>query len=183
MTNKQTLAENNRRLTRLYHQKSDWLIAAAYNIAGDRESAKDLVAELYLYLSEKINPKIWYGADDFNMLYLYSFIKSRYINSLKRNAKLRPLSNEWDTKDTEYDTDRDMNIQKVYDEVVSEIDELQKTKLWPAAKLAEIYFFTPDMTLERLSKEIGISKSTSFLNVRKIKQHFRSSKKNPFIDD
>ena len=181
MAKEAIVEENNRRLTLLYNKKSDWLIAAAYNIAGDRESAKDLVAELYLYLSEKINPKIWYGADDFNMLYLYSFLKSRWINSLKKDAKLRTLEEDWDTKDTEYDTDRDINIQKVFDEVVSEITELQKTRLWPAAKLAEIYFFTPDMTLDRLGKEIGISKSTSFLNIRKIKQHFRKTKTNPFI--
>jgi len=52
--------------------------------------------------------------------------------------------------------------------------------MWGSARLAELYLFNDEMTLDKLSKEIGISKSTSFLNVRKIKQHIRNIKVNPF---
>ena len=52
--------------------------------------------------------------------------------------------------------------------------------MWSSARLAELYFFQPDMTLDKLSKDIGISKSTSFLNIKKIKQHIRLTKENPF---
>jgi len=45
-----------------------------------------------------------------------------------------------------------------------------------------MYHFS-DMTLETLSKEIGISKSTSFINVKKIKNHLKEKIDNPFTPD
>lgn len=183
MSAEEIIAENNRRLTILFRDKNDWLIAAAYNITKDRENARDIVSELYLYLTERGNPKIWFGTDGFNMLYLYSFLKSRWINQIKRDCKIKSLPEDWDCEDRPYDEEGDINVQRVFQEVVDEIEELQKTRMWASAKLAQIYFFTPDMTLDRLSKEIGISKSTSFLNIRKIKQHFRKGKDNPFRQD
>lgn len=175
--------ENMRRLDILFRQKNDWLMSAAYNVTKNREKGKELVAELYSYIAEKGNPNIWYGADEFNMLYLHSFLKTRWINQIKAGKKWESLPEDWDGVDSEYDEDADNRVQKVYDEVVEEIHQLQKTKMWSSARLAELYYFTPDMTLERLSKEIGISKSTSFLNVRKIRKHIQLSKKNPFRND
>ena len=89
-------------------------------------------------------------------------------------------SEKWDKIDEVYDEDLDIRMQQSYDEIVTEINELQKTRMWSSARLAELYFFTPDMTLDKLSKDIGISKSTSFLNIKKIKQHIKLTKKNPF---
>jgi DNA-binding transcriptional regulator GbsR (MarR family) len=93
---------------------------------------------------------------------------------------LETISDTYDEVDTEYDEELDRNIQQTYDEVVKEIQQLQRTKMWSSAKLAELYFFDDTMTLDRLSKEIGISKSTSFLNVKKVKQHIKNTKQNPF---
>ena len=172
--------ENCRRLDILFRQKNDWLMSAAYNITKNRESAKELVAELYSYIAERGNPNIWYGRDEFNMVYLHSFLKTRFINQIKAGQKNVPLSEEWDDVDTPYNEELDTKIQTVYEAVVEEIMELQKTKMWSSARLAELYYFTPDMTLERLSKEIGISKSTSFLNVKKVKKHLKETIPNPF---
>lgn len=175
--------ENCRRLDILYRQKNDWLMSAAYNVTKNREIAKELVAELYTYIAEKGNPNIWYGADEYNMVYLHSFLKTRFINYIKGANKCESLDEDWDTTDTPYDEDMDRRVQETYDSVVDEIMELQKTKMWSSARLAELYYLTPGMTLDRLSKEIGISKSTSFLNVRKIKKHIRLTKQNPFRSD
>jgi hypothetical protein len=114
------------------------------------------------------------------MMYLYSFLKTRWINQIKQRDKNVRLSDNWDAVDTEYDEELDRRIQKSYDDVVCEIQQLQRTKMWSSARLAELYFFTPEMTLDKLSKDIGISKSTSFLNIKKIKQHIRLTKDNPF---
>lgn len=175
--------ENNRRLDILYREKNDWLMASAYNITKDRDAASELVAELYLYVAEKGNPSIWWGTDEYNMMYLYSFLKTRWINAVKQNGKHQSLPDSWDDVDTPYNEELDRKIQKSYDEIVEEIQQLQKTKMWGSAKLAELYFFTPDMTFEKLSKDIGISKSTSFLNIRKVKRHIRLTKENPFRSD
>ena len=173
--------ENNRRLDILYRVKNDWLMSAAYNITKNREMAKELVAELYSYIAERGNPNIWYGIDDFNMMYLHSFLRTRHINMIKSNGKIQSLPDWHDEVEEEYNEEADIRIQKCYDDVVSEIQQLQRTKMWSSARLAELYFFSGDkMTLDKLSKDIGISKSTSFLNVKKIKQHIRLTKKNPF---
>ena len=52
--------ENTRRLDILYRKKNDWLMSAAYNLTKNRELAKELVAELYLYIAERGNPNIWW---------------------------------------------------------------------------------------------------------------------------
>jgi DNA-directed RNA polymerase specialized sigma24 family protein len=172
--------ENNRRLDILFRKKNDWLMAASYNITKDREAAEELVAELYSYIAERGNPNIWWGTDEYNMMYLHAFLKTRWINQIKQRDKNVRLSDSWDTVDEEYNVELDIKMQESYDAIVTEINELQRTKMWSSARLAELYFFTPDMTLDKLSKDIGISKSTSFLNIKKIKQHIRLTKDNPF---
>ena len=180
LTLQQILKENNRRLDLLCKTKHTWLLKAAYNITKNADVSDDLVSELYLYIAERGNQNIWYGKDEFNMMYLHSYLRTRWINLIKKASKTERISDDWDTIDEDYDIDLDERIQSTYDEVVDEIKELQKTKMWGSARLAELYLFNDDMTLDKLSKEIGISKSTSFLNVRKIKQHIRNTKANPF---
>ena len=180
MTALEIQKENNRRLDILFRQKNDWLMASSYNITKDREAAEELVAELYSYIAERGNPNIWWGKDEYNMMYLHAFLKTRWINQIKQRDKNVQLPEKWDKVDEEYNEELDIKMQQSYDDIVNEINELQRTKMWSSAKLAELYFFTPDMTLDKLSKNIGISKSTSFLNIRKIKQHIRLTKKNPF---
>lgn len=180
LTLQQILKENNRRLDLLCKTKHTWLLKAAYNITKNADVSDDLVSELYLYIAERGNQNIWYGKDEFNMMYLHSYLRTRWINLIKKASKTERISDDWDTVDDEYDIELDIRIQSTYDEIVDEIQQLQKTKMWGSARLAELYLFNDDMTLDKLSKEIGISKSTSFLNVRKIKQHLRAVKENPF---
>ena len=172
--------ENNRRLDILARTKHIWLLKSAYNFSKSRETARELVGELYLYIAERGNPNIWWGDDGFNMMYLHSFLKSRWINYIKAQNKLETISDTYDEVDTEYNEELDRCIQTTYDEIVDEIQQLQKTKMWSSARLAELYLFDDTMTLDKLSKVIGISKSTSYLNVRKVKQHIKATKKNPF---
>ena len=172
--------ENNRRLDILARTKHVWLLKSAYNFSKSRETARELVGELYLYIAERGNPNIWWGEDGFNMMYLHSFLKSRWINYIKAQNKLETISDTYDEVDTEYNEELDRCIQTTYDEIVDEIQQLQKTKMWSSARLAELYLFDDTMTLDKLSKVIGISKSTSYLNVRKVKQHIKTTKKNPF---
>lgn len=90
----------------------------------------------------------------------------------RENKKVYPQ--KWrDVEDTPYDIESDINQQKLYEDVKKEIDRLQKTNMWSSAKIYELYAFG-DKTMEELSKEIGISKSTTFLNVKKVKQHLNN---------
>jgi DNA-directed RNA polymerase specialized sigma subunit len=51
--------------------------------------------------------------------------------------------------------------------------------MWTSARLAELYLYS-DKTLEGVSKDIGVSKSTSYLHVKRIKKHLKEKIQNPF---
>ena len=170
--------EVNRRLDTLYKKHNDWLIAVAMNKTKDITLAKDLVQELYLYLGEKQNPKIFYR-DSFNLLYCHNFIGSRYINWVKRENKNVYPSRWKDKEDKPYDKEYDKKLEVAYDTIKEELDKLKHTKLWPSAKLYELYAFA-DITLDELAKKIGISTSTTFLRVKEIKLYLKQKIDNPF---
>ena len=106
--------ENTKRLEVLYRESHQWLLAATFNIVKDREVAEDLVGELYVYLGERVNPALWWG-NSFNVMYAYAFIKSRFLNKVKRDKKIQYQANtESDAPDNEYDIDSDERIDKAY---------------------------------------------------------------------
>jgi DNA-directed RNA polymerase specialized sigma24 family protein len=173
--------ENTKRLEVLYRESHKWLLAAKFNIVKDKDVAEDLVGELYLYLGERINPSLWWG-QSFNVMYCYAFLKSRFLNKVKRDKKIQyQAQTESDQLDDEYDIDTDEKIDKAYNEVIDELKNMERTKLWPASKLAQLYFFSEEkMTLEKLSAEIKICKSTSFTQIKRAKKHLRETIDNPF---
>lgn len=173
-------SENTIRLEVLYKQHNKWLLAVAFNISKNKDIAEELVSELYLYLGEKCNPQLYY-LNSFNLMYCHSFIKSRFLNRIKvdkRNIELNPY---YDTVEEEYDIDTDEKLEKAYDGVIDELKRLEKQpKIWASSKIYQMYAFDKEMTYERLSEEIGISKSTAYLNCKKIKKHLKENLKNPF---
>ena len=113
--------ENTKRLEVLYKESHKWLLAATFNIVKDKDVAEDLVGELYVYLGERVNPALWWG-QSFNVMYCYSFLKSRFLNKVKRDKKIQYQANtESDTPDDEYDIDSDEKIDKAYNEVIEEL--------------------------------------------------------------
>jgi DNA-directed RNA polymerase specialized sigma24 family protein len=168
--------DNSKRVEVLHRKHRTWLEKVAWNITKDKSEGDDLISELYMYLLEKGSDSIYYE-DSFNLMYCHSFIKTRWINRTK--IKGRYQYKDIEKEDEPYDLDEDLRIQRSYDELVSIMKELESTKMWSSAKLASMYFFS-DLTLAALSKEIGISKGTSFLNVKKIKLYLREHLENPF---
>ena len=78
--------EVHERLGVLYNNHHQWLTAVAYNKSKDKQLSQDLVQDLYVYLAEKQNPKVFFN-DSFNLLYCYNFLSSRFINYIKRKNK------------------------------------------------------------------------------------------------
>ena len=176
-----SLEETKERLGVLFEKHHNWLMAVAFNQAKNLQVGEDLVGELYLYLGEKNNHKLYYR-DSYNLLYCHNFISSRYINYIKRQNRSSYIEDTYDREDTPYDTAWDLKLQKAYDTIKKELDDLSKTRNWSSAKLYELYAFS-DVTMEELSNNIGISKSTVFLNIKKIKQHLKEKIDNPFKDE
>ena len=173
--------ECNKRLEVLYKKHHKWLGAVAFNISQNQETTEELVSELYLYLGEKCNEKLFY-LDSFNLQYCRQFILSRFINGIKRDNKKKRLSDDYDEIDTEYDYEKDMKIDKADDEVREELNNMKKRKGFASAMIYEHYWFS-DKTLDEVSKDIRISKSTVFLAVKKTKKHLKNNIQNPFENE
>ena len=174
--------ENKERLDYLYRHSHKWLIGSAFKVCKNLDTANELVADLYLYLSERINPALWYDEGDiksFNLQYCRKFLVTRNLNRIKRDGKTDSLYDNPDEIDTQYDYESDERIEKAHSDVINELKRLERTRLWAPAKLAGLYFFE-DYTLDGLAKEIKISKSATFLNIKKIKTHLKNKIDNPF---
>jgi len=170
--------ENIKRLDYLYRHHHKWLIAVAMKICKDIDIADDLVQELYLYLSERNDEALYYN-ESFNLQYCRAFIHSRFFNLTKVNGRNTQISDEFDLEDIPYDTDYDKRLENSYKQVIDEISQMKKEPHWSSAMLFELYWFS-DKTFEELSKEIGISKSTAFLNTKKVKNILKDKVDNPF---
>jgi DNA-directed RNA polymerase specialized sigma subunit len=63
-----------------------------------------------------------------------------------------------------------------------ELESMKKRKGWSSAVIYSHYWMS-DKTLDEVSKDIRISKSTVFLAVKKVKKHLKNNIQNPFNND
>jgi RNA polymerase sigma factor (sigma-70 family) len=175
--------ECERRLVGLFNESNGWLISSAKKITKNKEEAEDLVQELFIYLHEKCNPKLFWGENTYNLFYCNKFLHSRFMNKTKKLNRTTYVEEIWDTEiDVPYDVEKDLAMQKAYDDVISELKQLERTKMWASSKIFNLYWCS-DKTLDKLAKEIGISKSTTFLAVKKVRVYLREVIENPFNEN
>jgi RNA polymerase sigma factor (sigma-70 family) len=154
----------------------------ARNVTKDKDNAEDLVQDLYIYLAEKCNPAIFWG-NSYNIMYCQQFLKHRWINKTKKNSKMIYKEEIYsDEVDIPYNEDKDVEMQKAFDNVMTELKHLETTKMWPQSKIFQLYWMS-DKTLDEVAKDIKISKSTTFLAVKKIRQHLKEVINNPYDEN
>ncbi len=73
-------------------------------------------------------------------------------------------------------------VAESFDLVQEELQRLTTTRDWPKVKLFQLYYDSDDTMLE-VANKIGICKSTMFMNLKKIRQHLKTTCPNPFIAD
>lgn len=172
--------ECERRLTNLFNESHSWLIQAANKITKNKSTSEDVVMELYEYLHKKQNVKLFWGPNSYNLKYCNKFIRHRFINKTKKLNRTTYVEDVIDNEvDIPYDVERDLAIQKAHEEVLSELKKLEITKMWPSARIFELYWMSSD-TLDDVSNKIGISKSTTFLAVKKVRKYLKEVLDNPF---
>ena len=169
-----------RRLSNLYEQSHPLLVKIALKITKQRETAEDVVMELYEYLHKKQNIKLFWGPDSYNIKYCCKFIRHRFLNKTKKLNRITLMEELPDDMiDIPYDYDNDISIQRAHELVLEELRNLEATKLWASSRIFELYWMTPD-TLDEVSDKIGISKSTTFLAVKKVRKYLEQVIENPF---
>jgi RNA polymerase sigma factor (sigma-70 family) len=175
--------ECERRLVGLYNESNNWLISSAKKITKNREEAEDLVQELYEYLHLKCNSKLFWGDGTYNLFYCNKFLHSRFMNKTKKLNRVKLMGDytAWEEQDEIiYDEERDLQIQRAHDQVLEELKELEKTKMWASSKIFQLYWMS-DKTLDTVAKDIGISKSTTFLAVKRIRKYLEQVIDNPYV--
>jgi len=167
-------------LDTLYRESHEWLLKAAYNICKSKEESEELVSDLYVYLAKECRPKLFWG-NSYNLMYCHKFLKHRWFNRAEKLNRYSYTENIMimDKETEEYDEAKDRAIMEAYEGVISELKNLSVTKQWPAARLYELYWMSSD-TLNEVAKKIGISKSTTFLAIKKIRKHMQGVINNPF---
>jgi RNA polymerase sigma factor (sigma-70 family) len=172
--------ECDRRLTNLYNESYKWLVSEAKKITKSREESEDLVSELFEYLHTKCNPKIFWGDDSYNLFYCNKFLHSRFMNKVKKLNRTTLVEVMPDREeDMEYDTEYDIRLQQAHEEVIRELKKLEVTRMWPQGKIFTLYWMS-DKTLDEVAKDIKISKSTTFLAVKKVRKYLEQVIDNPF---
>ncbi len=175
-------SECNRRLENFYKDSNVWLSQVAFNITKHKEESNDLVADLWEYLIKKCHPKL-YWKDSYNRMYAMAFLKHRWINKTKKLNRVKYVGEiVHDDPFEEYDYDLDTGIVKAHEDVLRELKRLERTKMWTSAKLYSLYWIENDDTLQELADKIGISKSTCFIAIKKIRKHLKEVIDNPFTD-
>jgi hypothetical protein len=172
--------ECERRLINFYNQSYSTLIQIANKVTKHKESSEDIVMELMEYLHKQQNPKLWWGKDSYNIMYASKFIKHRYLNKTKKLNRISYVEELYsDEIDIPYDEERDILIERIHNEVLDELKRLETTKMWPQTKIFSLYWMSED-TLDEVARKIGISKSTTFLAVKKIRKYLEGVIQNPF---
>ena len=176
--------ECERRLVGLHSESYSWLVRAAKKITKNHEEAEDLVSELYEYLHIKCNPKLFYGENTYNLYYCNKFLHSRFMNKVKKLNRVSLIGDYTALEqqdEIEYDVDKDIQLETAHREVIEELNRLQITKMWPQARIFELYWMSDD-TLDEVARKTKISKSTVFLAVKKVRRYLKDVVDNPFKD-
>ena len=116
-------------------------------------------------------------------MYCYRFLQTRWVNKINKKNKLKidELTYRMDIEDEIYPMEQDQKIMETFDEVQKELERLTKTRMWPKAKLFQLYYENENTMIE-IAEKIGISKSTTFISIKKIREHLKQQIQNPFID-
>lgn len=174
------MSENNRRLEVLYRKHNEWLRAVCFNICKDADMVDELVSELYLYLAEHGEERLYYKDGGFNLGYCNSFLKSRFLNKIKVQNRYSDVEIDDDVLNPSSNELYDESIDNTYNDIKTFLKSKQTSDNWVSAKIAELYYFGKGFTIEGLAEEIGVSKSTVFLHIKKMKLEIRDNIDNPF---
>lgn len=172
--------ENTQRVEILYNKHNNWLHQVAMNICHNDDESNDMLQDLYLYLMEKGNEKLWFN-DSFNLKYCYLFIKSRFTNKFNysNSYKLVDIPTNFDVEDEEYN----YLIDSTYDKLKDKLKKYSQQKQWTASRIFELVYLDGEKkkSYKEVAEELDLSVSTIVGKVNIAKEKLSKDLENPFI--
>jgi len=152
-----------------YHKHNTWLYQVSYNFTSDKDSAEELVQELYLKMMEiKDINKIMFK-EDVNLFYLYKMLRSIYLNGIKRSKPSLPLDDEiYELPADSYDYGAD----NAFEQMVQLTNEALDTEYWFGKELLRVYI-EENHSIQSLHNATGISNSTIWTQLQKTKKYVK----------
>ena len=148
-------------LENIFKKHKDW-VDIVQTFGCNRETAEDLVQEMYIKIQLKINEglDISFGDDDINHIYVFKTLRSLFLD-LKRKEKNIYLESEDLLEDFESDFSLN-NFDKVYDQVKEELNKMY----WYDKKIFEL--IDNGKSIAKLSRETNISYYSLYNTYRKV---------------
>jgi len=148
-------------LDNIFKKHKDW-VDIVQTFGCNRETAEDLVQEMYIKIQLKINEglDISFGDDDINHIYVFKTLRSLFLD-LKRKEKNIYLESEDLLEDVVSDFSLN-NFDKVYDQVKEELNKMY----WYDKKIFEL--IDNGKSIAKLSRETNISYYSLYNTYRKV---------------
>jgi len=136
----------------LLSKRHDEWIRMAMSFGADRDSAQDLVQDMYLRMYKYVdNPeRIMYNEDEVNTYFVFVVLRNLFITSQKSMSFDQLEDIDGELQEANYDMEEAHN--NLLDEMWDEVESWH----WYDTKLFKLYHNT-DMTIKKISEETKIS--------------------------
>jgi DNA-directed RNA polymerase specialized sigma24 family protein len=136
---------------------------------------QDAYIRVYEYLSKGVD--ISYGEDDVNDFYMYMTLRSIYLNGLKKKSVYNEMLDVQEEKleyvlgniKNEYaDVEQEKGFNKLISKIFTEVNS------WDFySRNVFIAYFTTGLSLDKLSNETGIGRSSLYNSIRRYRDIIR----------
>ena len=158
-------------LNKIYKYNNEW-VSIAMTFLKNKEDAEDLIQDVYIKIHNKIQKgqiipsKILYK-NDINKYYIRRVISTTCIDFIR---KKKPYT---DIEQINIQTHDDLSVKENADNIIFE-NILNEVKNWDSKQkyLFELYMYS-GLSMMKLSKIVGVSKSSVFNSLKKSKNRIK----------
>ena len=147
----------------------------AMSFGADRDSAKDLVQDMYLRMYKYVeNPeRIMYNEDEVNTYFVFVVLRNLFISSQKSMSFEMLEEIDGEMEEPNYDSENAYN--RLLDELWDEVESWH----WYDTKLYKLYHNT-DMTIKKISEETKISERSIWNTLDNGRKRIQTNRKEAY---
>jgi DNA-directed RNA polymerase specialized sigma24 family protein len=159
----------------LLAKRNDEWIRMAMSFGADRDSAKDLVQDMYLRMYKYVeNPeRIMYNEDEVNTYFVFVVLRNLFISSQKSMSFEMLEEIDGEMEEPNYDSENAYN--RLLDELWEEVESWH----WYDTKLFKLYHNT-DMTIKKISEETKISERSIWNTLDNGRKRIQTNRKEAY---
>ena len=148
-------------LTKIFKKHNIW-IDIITSFGCNKDTAEDIVMEMYIKIQKNINNglNIDYDDDDYNYYYIFKTLKTMFIDLKRKEAKVTILN--IDEQISYFNLDYDVNYKAAYNKILDELDKMY----WYDKKVYEL--LDDNESVAKLSRKTNIPYHSLYNTYRKV---------------